>query len=93
MARLERVRCIDAIKNPFSEVFQNTSEEESTLLQALLHKKVTLSKQQTYININGEAISAINKTVPIIYNETIIAAIEIFQGCERNQEHTKFHNN
>jgi arginine utilization regulatory protein len=77
MARLEKMQRKGVLKRPFTEVFQNMSEEESTLLQALHHMKVTLNKQQTYLNRDGKVINAINSTIPVIYNDHVIAAIEV----------------
>lgn len=77
MSRLEKMQRKGVLKRPFTEVFENMSAEESTLLQALHHMKVTLNKQQTYLNRDGKVINAINSTIPVIYNDTVIAAIEV----------------
>jgi len=77
MARLEKMQRKGVLRRPFKEVFENISEEESTLLQALHHKKITLNKQQTYQNRDGMTINAINSTIPVIYNDEVIAAIEV----------------
>lgn len=77
MARLEKMERKGVLRRPFTEVFRNMSEEESTLMQALHHKKVTLNKQQTYLNRDGKAINAINSTIPVIYDGSVIAAIEV----------------
>lgn len=77
MAQLEKMQRKGVLRRPFTEVFRNMSEEESTLLQALYHKKVTLNKQQTYLNQDGKVINAINSTIPVIYNDKVIAAIEV----------------
>jgi len=77
MARLEKMERKGVLRRPFTEVFRNMSEEESTMLQALHHKKVTLNKQQTYLNRDGKVITAINSTIPVIYEGRVIAAIEV----------------
>jgi len=77
MSRLEKMQRKGVLRRPFTEVFRNMSEEESTLLQALYHKKVTLNKQQTYLNRDGQVINAINSTIPVIYDDQVIAAIEV----------------
>ncbi|MBP6491839.1 MAG: sigma 54-interacting transcriptional regulator [Clostridia bacterium] len=77
MARLEKMQRKGVLRKPFFEVFKNISEEESTLMQALHHKKVTLNKQQTYLNLDGKVINAINSTIPVIYEDNVIAAIEV----------------
>lgn len=77
MARLEKMQRKGVLKRPFTEVFLNINQTESTLLQALHHKKVTLNKQQTYLNRDGKVINAINSTIPVIYEGSVIAAIEV----------------
>jgi arginine utilization regulatory protein len=77
MARLEKMERKGVLRRPFREVFRNISEEDSTLLQALHHKKITLNQQQTYQNRDGTTINAINSTIPVIFNEEVIAAIEV----------------
>ncbi len=77
MARLEKMQRKGVLKRPFTEVFRNMSKEESTLLQALHNKKVHLNKQQTYLNRDGKVINAINSTIPVIYDDNVIAAIEV----------------
>ncbi len=77
MARLEKTQRKGVLKKPFTEVFHNMSEDDSTLLQALYHKKVTLNQQQTYLNQDGKTINAINSTIPVIYQDEVIGAIEV----------------
>lgn len=77
MARLEKMQRKGVLRRPFTEVFKNMNEDESTLLQALHHKKVTLNKQQTYLNRDGKVINTVNSTIPVIYNDKVIAAIEV----------------
>jgi arginine utilization regulatory protein len=77
MARLEKMHRKSVLKQPFTEVFKNINAEESTLLQALYHQKVTMNKQQTYLNRDGKVINTINSTIPVIDGDRVIAAIEV----------------
>jgi len=77
MARLEKMERKGVLKRPFTEVFDKINEDESTLLQALHHKKVTLNKQQTYLNRDGKVINTVNSTIPVCDGENVVAAIEV----------------
>lgn len=77
MARLEKMERKGVLKRPFSEVFYHINENDSTLLQALNHRKVTLNKHQTYQNLNGKVINTVNSTIPVIDGDQVIAAIEV----------------
>lgn len=77
MAQLEKISVGDALGKPFRQVFSNIPEAESTLYQALKHRKEVRNKQQTYLNIYGKEITTINSTVPIIVDGEVVAAMEI----------------
>lgn len=77
MAQLEKMESQDVLKKPFAEVFKNIDESESTLMKALLHRKATLKKEQTYLNKDGKEITTVNTTIPMVSEGKLIAAIEI----------------
>lgn len=77
MAKLEKMSRREVLKQPFKEVFHHINEEESTLLQALRQKKMSLNKQQTYLNRDGKVINTINSTIPVLDGDRVIAAIEV----------------
>ncbi|MEA4986743.1 MAG: sigma 54-interacting transcriptional regulator [Anaerovorax sp.] len=77
MAQLEKMESQDVLKKPFAEVFKNIDESESTLMKALLHRKATLKKEQTYLNKDGKEITTVNTTIPMVVDGKLIAAIEI----------------
>lgn len=77
MAQLEKMESQDVLKKPFAEVFKNIDESESTLMKAILHRKATLKKEQTYLNKDGKEITTVNTTIPMVVDGKLIAAIEI----------------
>ena len=77
MAKLEKINVSDVLGKPFRETFSFIPEEESTLYQALHNRKSTIDKHQTYLNVYGKEITAINTTVPIIVDGEVIAAMEV----------------
>ncbi|WP_324825628.1 sigma-54 interaction domain-containing protein [Sinanaerobacter sp. ZZT-01] len=77
MAQLEKMESQDVLRKPFAEVFKNMDESESTLMKAILHRKATLKKEQTYLNKDGKEITTVNTTFPMVVEGKLIAAIEI----------------
>lgn len=77
MMQIEAMDSEDVLDRELLDVFQFAKEQESTLLQALTHGKVTNNVKQTYYNNKGREITTINHTHPIIEDGQIIGAIEI----------------
>lgn len=77
MAKLEKINVSDVLGKPFRETFSFIPEEESTLYQALKHRKSIIQQQQTYLNVYGKEITTVNSTVPIIVDDQVIAAMEV----------------
>lgn len=77
MAKLEKMNVGDVLGKHIRETFSFISEDESTLYQALKHRKSIIQQQQTYLNVYGKEITTVNSTVPIIVNDKVIAAMEV----------------
>ncbi|MDO4176175.1 MAG: sigma 54-interacting transcriptional regulator [Bacillota bacterium] len=77
MAKLEKINVSDVLGKPFRETFSFIPEEESTLYQALKHRKSIIQQQQTYLNVYGKEITTVNSTVPIIVDDKVVAAMEV----------------
>ncbi|MDD4200097.1 MAG: sigma 54-interacting transcriptional regulator [Eubacteriales bacterium] len=77
MAKLEKINVSDVLGKPLRETFSFIQGEESTIYQALMHRKMTIQKQQTYLNVYGKEITTVNSTVPIIVEDKVIAAMEV----------------
>lgn len=86
MAKLEKMNVSDVLGKPFREAFSFIPIEESTLHQALRHRKSTMNKEQTYLNIYGKEITTINSTVPIIVDGTVVAAMEVARDITELKE-------
>ncbi len=77
MAELEKINVSDVQGKPFREAFASIPEEESTLYQALKHRKSIIKQQQTYMNVYGKEVTTVNSTVPIIVDDKVVAAMEV----------------
>ncbi|MGN0702402.1 MAG: sigma-54 interaction domain-containing protein [Lentihominibacter sp.] len=77
MAKLEKISVSDVLGKPFREAFSFIPEEESTLFQALKHRKSSIRREQTYLNVFGKEITTVNTTVPIIVDDKVVAAMEV----------------
>lgn len=86
MSNLEKMSSKDVMKKPFSEVFKNLNNENSTLLKALKLKESTINKKQTYLNKDGKEITTINTTFPVFHGEEIIAVVEVAKNITEMQQ-------
>ena len=77
MAKLEKLNVSDVLGKAFRETFSFIPQEESTLYAALKHRKSTINKQQTYLNVYGKEITTVNSTIPIIVDGQVVAAMEV----------------
>lgn len=86
MSNLEKMDSRDVMKKPFTEVFKELNNENSTLLNALNNKAVTKNLKQTYLNKDGKEISTINTTIPIIIDDEVIAVAEVAKNITKIRE-------
>lgn len=77
MMEIESLTREDVENKHFLDVFTFEDGQESTLLEALHHKKVSRNVKQTYFTKKGKEITTINHTFPIYNQEEVIGAIEI----------------
>lgn len=77
MEKIEGLGRAQTIGKHLLDVFPNWAVENSTLLTVLETGKPLKLQKQSYMNLNGESISTVNTTYPIIINEKIIGAVEI----------------
>ncbi|TFE03759.1 helix-turn-helix domain-containing protein [Jeotgalibacillus salarius] len=77
MREMEGMDNIDLLDKRLLDVFQFHPDEQSTLLQALALKEPILNVQQSYFNLKGHEISAINDTFPIVVEDVVLGAIEV----------------
>lgn len=86
MSNLEKMDSHDVIKKPFTEVFKELNNENSTLLKALNDKAVTKNLKQTYLNKDGKEISTINTTIPVMIDDEVIAVVEVAKNITKFRE-------
>ncbi|MBK3496201.1 sigma 54-interacting transcriptional regulator [Viridibacillus sp. YIM B01967] len=75
MKDIEGLNLEDVTDRSILELFQ-FEHEESTLLHVLQTGEKVLNVKQTYWNHNGQEITTINDTFPVIENDELIGAIE-----------------
>lgn len=86
MAKLEKMKEVDVLEKPLLEVFKDMKNSESTLLTALKNKTTIKNKKQIYLNKDGKEIITINNTMPIIFENKLIGALEIAKNITDIQE-------
>ncbi|WP_147675223.1 sigma-54 interaction domain-containing protein [Numidum massiliense] len=77
MMHIEAMEREDVLDKRVHDVFMFTEQQDSTLMQALKHGKVTSHTKQTYFNNRGKEITTVNNTHPIYEDGNIVGAIEI----------------
>lgn len=75
MKEIEGLNSIDVVDRTILELFQ-FEQQESTLLKVLHSGNPVLRVKQTYWNRNGQEITTINDTYPILDNQKLIGAVE-----------------
>ncbi len=68
------------------EVYPSLSFETSTLLQVMNTCRPIYNVEQNYINYKGDKISTVNSSLPIVYNNKVIGAIEISKNITTVKE-------
>ncbi|MCF6460020.1 sigma-54 interaction domain-containing protein [Clostridium sp. Cult3] len=77
MAILEGLEIEQVIDKDLLEIFPSLDEDTSTLIKVLNTGKPILDKTQNYLNYKGQKITTINSTIPLIWENEILGALEI----------------
>lgn len=77
MAELEGLEIEQVVGKDLLEVFPSLNPNTSTLIKVLDTKKPIFDKTQNYLNFKGENITTINSTIPLIWEDEILGALEI----------------
>jgi len=77
MEKIEGLSAETVIGRHLLEVFPNWTQENSTLLMAMTHRKPVRQKMQSYLNLKGKRITTVNTTFPIFEGEDLVGAVEI----------------
>ncbi|WP_313756938.1 sigma 54-interacting transcriptional regulator [Tissierella sp.] len=76
----------EAIGKNILQVFPNIPKENSTFYKVINTKKPIIEHVQNYINYVGKNVSIVTSTIPIISNDKIEGAIEIFKDLSNVME-------
>lgn len=79
MTKMELMDEQDVLHKNLLDVFMFKENQQSTLVQALQKGKETVNVKQTYFNNQGQEITTINNTFPILKDGVIQGAVEIAQ--------------
>ncbi|WP_326911215.1 sigma-54 interaction domain-containing protein [Sedimentibacter sp. MB31-C6] len=75
--RLDEIDVDKAIGRHILEVYPSLTFDTSTLIKVLNTGNPIFNIEQNFINYKGDKISTINSTLPIIYNNKIVGAMEV----------------
>ena len=89
MANLEGLDPSFVVGRTIQEVFPNLTEETSTLLQVLKSQKPIYDYVQTYYTLDGESVTTINSTIPIVIEGRCQGAVEIAKEISRVEQLAK----
>lgn len=77
MEGLEGLEGVEVVNKKLLDVFPSLNETTSTLYRVMNTGEPIMDKYQNYVNKLGYNITAVNTTVPVKRNGTIIGAVEI----------------
>lgn len=80
MSKLEGLDMYYVLNKDILEVFPSLDRESSTLVNVMETGKPILNRTQTYLNYKGQKITTINSTLPLIFRNEIVGALEISQN-------------
>lgn len=83
---LDEIDVDKAIGRHILEVYPSLTFETSTLLQVMKTCKPIYNMEQDFVNYKGDKISTVNSTLPIVYNNKVVGAIEISRNITRVKE-------
>ncbi len=68
------------------DIFKSLTPETSTFYNVLKNKEPLIDYVQTYTNYKGEWVTTVTSTIPLIYNNKIIGAVEIYRNVDDVRE-------
>lgn len=83
---LDEIDVEKAIGRHILEVYPSLSFETSTLLQVIKTCKPMYDVEQNFTNYKGDKISTVNTSLPIMYNNKVVAAVEISKNITAVKE-------
>ncbi|MBP8613913.1 MAG: sigma 54-interacting transcriptional regulator [Firmicutes bacterium] len=89
MANLEGLDPSLVLGRTIQEVFPNLTDDTSTLLQVLKSQKPIYDYVQTYYTLDGESVTTVNSTIPIVVDGKCQGAVEIAKDISRIEQLAK----
>ncbi len=86
MCKVEGLRSEEVIGKKVVEYLKGVEEESSTLMNALKNKEKYVDVIQHYSSHYGKEVTTINTTIPVLFNNDIVAAIEISKDMTQLKE-------
>lgn len=84
--QLDEIDVDKAIGRHILEVYPSLSFETSTLLRVLRTGKPIYNVEQNFNNYKGDKISTLNSTLPILYNNKVVGALEVSRNITKVRE-------
>lgn len=84
--QLDEIDMDKAIGRHILEVYPSLTFDTSTLLRALRTGKPIYNVEQNFINYKGDKISTLNSTLPILYNNKVVGALEVSRNITKVRE-------
>lgn len=83
---LDEIDVDKAIGRHILEVYPSLTFDTSTLLGVMKTGKPIYNVEQNFVNYKGDKISTINTSLPIVYNNKIVGALEISRNITKVRE-------
>lgn len=83
---LDEIDMEKSIGRHILEVYPSLSFETSTILKVLRTGKPIYNIEQNFINYKGDKILTLNSTLPIFYNNKVVAALEVSKNITKVRE-------
>ncbi len=84
--QLDEIDVEKAVGRHILEVYPSLSFETSTLLQVMKTCKPMYNVEQNFTNYKGNKISTVNTSLPIVYNNKVVGAVEISKNITKVKE-------
>ncbi len=84
--RLDEIDVEKAIGRHILEVYPSLTFETSTLLRVIKNGKPIYNVEQNFVNYKGDKISTVNSSIPIVYNNRIVGALEVSRDITEVRE-------
>lgn len=84
--QMDEIDAEKAIGRHILEVYPSLTVETSTIMNVLKTGKPIYNVEQNFVNYKGVKISTLNSTLPIIYNNKVIGALEVSRNITKVRE-------